>query len=192
MNLAELIEIPESIEGGRRALTYLGRSLTYEEMVGATHSAAGKLRDRGFGPASRVAVVDINNPAQALTLVALARLDAIGVPVNSRASAGELGAMLDAGHVDALVAGDSCIQLAEAAAAQTRAGLPVLVTDPWCSGYRPLGGERPASSGHRAADGGDSEAEPGDRTVLQLFTSGTVSTPKPFSYTNEALTSYVA
>jgi acyl-CoA synthetase (AMP-forming)/AMP-acid ligase II len=192
MNLAELIDIPQSIEGGRRALTYLGRSLTYEEMVDATHSAAGKLRDCGFGAASRVAVVDMNTPAQALTLVALARLDGIGVPVNSRASAGELGAMLEAGHVDALVAGDRCIQLAEAAAAQTRAGLPVLVTDQWCSSYRPLSGDRPASSGHRAAAGPDTEAEPGDRTVLQLFTSGTVSTPKPFSYTNEALTSYVA
>lgn len=80
MNLAELIDIPGSIDGGRRALTNLGRSLSYQEVTDATCSAADKLRSYGLGASCAVAVIDANTPAQVMTLIALARLGACCVP----------------------------------------------------------------------------------------------------------------
>lgn len=187
MNLAELIDIPGSIDGGRRALTNLGRSLSYQEVTDATCSAADKLRSYGLGASCAVAVIDANTPAQVMTLIALARLGACCVPVNSRGRPHELAAMLDASGVDAVIVGTGFGELAEAAVAKAAERRPVLLTDEWGSSYRVSGGEAPAWE--PSASGGD---EPGERAVLQIFTSGTVSVPKPFSFTNDALTSYIA
>jgi acyl-CoA synthetase (AMP-forming)/AMP-acid ligase II len=186
VNLAELIDIPGSIDGSRRALTCLGRSLTYQEAADASHSAADQLRSCGLGPFSAVAVIDANTPAQVITLIALARLGACCVPVNSRSRPHELAAMLDASGVDAVIAGSGFAELSDAAVANAAENRPVLLTDEWGSNYELSSGEPATGSVDSGRD------DPGERVALQIFTSGTVSAPKPFSFTNDALTSYIA
>ena len=152
---------------GREAWTFDpgGERFTFAEVERWSAAYAGALRDRGVRRGDRIAVMLGNQPAFPLTWLALARLGAVMVPVNTRYQTEDAAHVLRSSGAAGIVAG---------------------------AGFEPLLGRLPAdipalAGLHRVAElaaappGPDTaaEADPGpDDTSSIQFTSGTTGRPK--------------
>lgn len=79
------------------------RPLTYGQLGVWSRRCAAALKDLGVGPGTHVAVMLPNDPAFAITWLAIARLGAVLLPVNTHYTAPELAYILDQGDAELLV-----------------------------------------------------------------------------------------
>ncbi len=127
----------------------------------------------------RVAWLGLNHPAQIALLMALARLDAMLVPMNHRLSPAEWEALLDDCRPGLLVHDDG---FAEAAQALARRRPGALRTVPVRSLAREGAGEAPRAHPPPAAD----------TPLLLVYTSGTTGRPKGAVHTQGHLLANMA
>ncbi|MCC7047052.1 MAG: acyl--CoA ligase [Alphaproteobacteria bacterium] len=80
-----------------------GLSLTYREFGGAVERCVAALLGLGVGPGTHVALMMPASPALAITWMALAKLGAVMLPVNTRYTARELDDLLRNGDAELLV-----------------------------------------------------------------------------------------
>ncbi len=90
-----------------------GQSMSYREMATAVRRCASALRALGVGAGSHVGVMLPNVPAMAISWMALARLGAVMIPVNTRYTARELDHVLAEGCAELLIADRAFLPLLE-------------------------------------------------------------------------------
>ncbi len=94
MNLHDLLAIPRARDPGKTALIFEGGAWSYERLFDAAHRVAGGLARRGIGPGDRVALFLGNSPGMAVSFLAILRLGAIALPVNTAYRRREIGHIL--------------------------------------------------------------------------------------------------
>ncbi len=81
-NIAELIELRAKRHPAAAALIALDRVWTHRELGVAVHAIARRLLDSGVQPAQRVGVSMMQTPLHLMTLLAIARIGAVSVPLH--------------------------------------------------------------------------------------------------------------
>jgi fatty-acyl-CoA synthase len=190
--LPGLLEAAAAAEPARVAVATLNRPpVSYAALAASARRIADGLARAGVGPGDRVAVL-LPNRAEFLTLLlALARLDATAILLNTRLAPAEIGALLDRARPSAIAtAWGGGFELPEKLAAilpESRAPLRlVLGVDE--GGAREIAG-LPVLS-WRALDASPEHAGPPaspEAAALTFTTSGTTATPKLVLHRQEGL-----
>jgi len=149
-----------------------GGRFTFADVDRLTAGYALALRERGVRPGDRIAVMLANQPAFPLTWLALARLGAVMVPVNTRYQTADAEHVLRTCHASGIVAGPEFEPLLR----RLPADVPALRK------LHPIGAIGAAAATATATAGGarppaDTEPGPADTANIQ-FTSGTTGRPK--------------
>ncbi|MFC5997022.1 long-chain-fatty-acid--CoA ligase [Pseudonocardia hispaniensis] len=177
--------------GNLVALKCRDRAVTWAELQRRVVALAGALARRGIGPGDRVALLMGNRPEYIETLVAVNRLGAIAVPVNSRLSAAEVAFILDDSGASLLFVDSATGQVGSAAAGAIGHPVPVVEVT-----------EHAATTVGTAAAYEDVLAEDGvaataadvseDSPALIMYTSGTTGSPKGAVLTHRNLAAQCA
>src|ERR1700722_16267830 len=145
-----------------------GGEFTFADVDRRSAGFARALADPGVRPGDRIAVMITNQPAFPLTWLALARLGAVMVPVNTRYQTADAEHVLRACQASGIVAGSEFEPLLR----RLPADVPAL------RHLYPSGAiAAAADSASASALAGDWEPGPGDTANIQ-FTSGTTGHPK--------------
>jgi fatty-acyl-CoA synthase/long-chain acyl-CoA synthetase len=163
------------------ALRFDGVGRSYRELDERVGRLAGALRARGVRAGDRVAVLGLNSPEVVECYLASVRLGAVGVPLNFRLTAAELGYQLaDSGAVAVLV--DAALAPVAAAAREQAPGVRTCLV---------MGAGRHTAGGDGTDHGGEdyesalADAAPGPGELVDeqapafiMYTSGTTGRPK--------------
>lgn len=181
--LASLLQSRVAVAGGREAIVFQGRSLTYAELLDNVRRTAGVLAGLGVQAGDRVGVMSLNHPSSVFMLCALAWLGATMVPVNPDYGVDEAGYVL--GH--ARVCGVVCSPAALPTVRSVCAGLDVA---PWLLlNEADAGLDLPDLSSLI----GQWQGEPppprpnADATCVFIYTSGTTGFPKGVMHSQKSL-----
>lgn len=176
-NIGALLDTAADAVPGQTAWRFIANdeAITYRELRDAVNRLANGLAAAGVRPGTHVGVMLPNISAMPLTWLALARLGAVMIPVNTRYTGRELHYCLEDGRAEFLVIHDASLEALRAMPSPL-AGL---------SGRVFVVGEAPAGlrdwAGLSATQGAalPEVEEPGLETVLNLqYTSGTTGFPK--------------
>ncbi len=148
----------------RTALRFEGQTITYGGLWQRVEEAAAKLRGQGIQPGDRVAWLGLNDPYALVLLLALARIQAIFLPLNYRLAPEELQAILAHAQARLLCADQSHQFLAQALQVQPP--------------------QRNDLADANVDAGADTDADP---PVLLVYTSGTTGKPKGALHTQSGL-----
>src|SRR6185369_10855686 len=157
----------------RPFIVFEGRDWSWQEFHDLALGAANVLAARGIRHGDRVAVMARNHPGHVLTLLGLARLGAIMVPINPEFGVTETRYVLEHAQVSALVCSTETLGIAREAAAG-------IVPEPWFALLDKAADGVPALADLVAAAPGTQLPAPGsaDDTCLIVYTSGTTGFPK--------------
>lgn len=86
-------------------------SVTVREAMARSRELAGALLADGFGKGSRVALIGPNGPAQSVALMAITRIGAVAVPVNTFFLPHELGWLLDDADIEVVLTVDHLLAI---------------------------------------------------------------------------------
>ncbi len=198
MGLASVIAHHAQQSPDKTALHFAGQDISYGQLWQGIDAVTANLVHQGIQPGDRVAWLGLNDPAQLVLLLALARVGAILLPLNYRLAPAELLAILlhaQAGHV---VAEDTHALVAQALA--SKAHVKVLAANQLHGSHRhhtsvqlePVETIWPwhklGASGGGMGDWGD-RGDQGDAAspVLLVYTSGTTGLPKGALHTQAGL-----
>ena len=197
-------------EHGSRTLLVLGdERLSYTEAEQRSRVLARALLADGVGKGTRVGMLFPNGPDWLVTWLAVTRIGALAVPINTFLQARELGWLLRHADVDTLLLCDRFLshdylaQLEEAAPSLKKAASPaprLLAAElPYLRRVVPFGdGERPWSTpstgflaaansiGDELLEAAESEVRPADPLVI-LYSSGSTADPKGAVHTHGAI-----
>ena len=172
--LATLLHSRAATAPERECLVFGERALTYHEVFDQAARAAALYASLGVRRGDRVGVMATNHPSTVLTLLALARLGAVMVPVNPDYRAAEAGYVLQ----HAQVCGVLC---APEALATVREAVAPIEPAPWLLRNRDDGTAGPpvfdGALATVAAPPPADVASP-DAPCLFIYTSGTTGFPK--------------
>jgi acyl-CoA synthetase (AMP-forming)/AMP-acid ligase II len=169
VNFAMLLDMAADAFGERIAVSCGDRSMSYAALRAAARAAAPQLSRGGFAHA---ALLDTNGLAAPVALFAAAYAGVPYVPLNYRLTSGEL---------EELLARVAPAWLVSQPAQLARLTLPAGIT---CADAQQLLQAAPAPGAAEPPD------EPG-AVAIQLFTSGTTSTPKAAVLRHDNLMSYI-
>ena len=168
----------------KTAISYAGRSTTYDEMAGLTTRVARALQSDGVGPGDRVAYLCPNTPEMLVAHFAVPLLGAVLVAVNTRLAPEEIRYILDHSGSKVLV-GDSDLL------AKLTPVVDDLQTVEEIVAIDEIGFEVPyaATSWDEFVGRGSDEPLPWavddeERTISINYTSGTTGRPKGVMYTH--------
>ena len=164
----------------RSALTFEGRTHTYEELDRSTNRLARALADLGVGPGDRVAFLGRNRAEHFEIIFAVAKLGAISVGMNWRLSAAELAAQLT-DCTPKVVLGSSAVS-GLVADALSRLSDPPLVID-----LDDTGSDGYAARLAAQADTTLPIVSRADDTCMICYTSGTTGNAKGVAFTHGSL-----
>ncbi|HEX4061808.1 MAG TPA: AMP-binding protein [Streptosporangiaceae bacterium] len=148
-----------------------GGRFTFADVERLTAGYAVALRERGVRAGDRVAVLLANEPAFPLTWLALSRLGAAMVPVNTKYQTADAGHVLRTCDASALVAGARFEPLLRRLPADLPAVRRTLPAAEIAAAAERAGGPGPGSGGP------DTDPDPAGTANIQ-FTSGTTGRPK--------------
>jgi long-chain acyl-CoA synthetase len=174
MNVGQVLRDTARRLPEKKAVTYGSRSITFSELDRAAEQVARFLARRGLKKGERVGIVFPNIPEFVMVYLGIARLGAIGVPLDARLKADELGPILRDAEVRAVFVTES-VFLEEGRECAEMKGLSTVVV---------AGGTHPGTFSLQAIL--DDETLPPLEEVriaeedeaLYLYTSGTTGTPK--------------
>ncbi|GHE74468.1 amino acid adenylation domain-containing protein [Streptomyces vinaceus] len=135
--------------------------VTYRELMARVDSLAGRLRSRGAGPESVVAVLAERGAPAATAFLGILAAGAAYLPLDTRAPVGRTAALLSDAHARWLLAGPGCHEAASAAARAADPEPEVLRLD--------AAGAAPAA---------DTAAPAPGQLAYVIFTSGSTGRPK--------------
>ena len=156
--------------GSEVALRFERESFSYARLWHGIQSATRRLKHAGVQPGDRVAYWGLNHPAMLIQLLALARLNAILVPVNYRLASAEIASILGHASVGLVVVDDA--HRAAALALQAAHGFKILAA-------RDLMQDGP---GEPVTSVGLAQSP-----VLLVYTSGTTGQPKGALHTQAGM-----
>ena len=188
MNIIECLTIASAIVPHRTAMVFDDRRFSYEELYNRSNQLANALSDMGVGPGDRVATLQVNCNQLVETCFAVARLDAIFLPISFRLRADELSKLLTIAQPAALLAGSRYTEMVESIRKEDILPEHLVCLDEagngsWL-GYEQMLDGAPSEELHYPE--GDDE----DTTAL-MFTAGTTGTPKGVMLTHRSFTSYL-
>ncbi|HLE84104.1 MAG TPA: AMP-binding protein [Thermoanaerobaculia bacterium] len=178
MNLLDLFEIRRRERPAAPALRAEdGAGWTYGELLAAAEALAAGLAERGLGPGDRVAFLSGNRPELVAAHLAVLRLGAVAVPVNTAYRAREVAHVLaDCEPRLVVTEAESAGALDKVAPADRRSVAEVLVLDDLALSPAPTAATR---SQLPAPDGSD--------PALLVYTSGTTGRSKGAVLTHDNL-----
>jgi crotonobetaine/carnitine-CoA ligase len=142
------------------------RQLSFGDLDRMSAALAAWLDERGVRAGDRVALMIRNSPAAMALLFAIARADAVWVPINVAARGESLAFILGHSKPRLVIADDDAVATIRAACAAIAPGQLVTMTDAEAAMQMP-----PPSSGHTP------DSDP-DRPYAIMYTSGTTGRPK--------------
>lgn len=105
MNTTECLEIASLIAPDRLAVVFENHRLTYETIVERINRLATALISLGIQKGDRVAIIQVNTNEHIETYFAVAKLDAVFVPLNFRSKKDELTYMINVSGAKIVLAG---------------------------------------------------------------------------------------
>jgi crotonobetaine/carnitine-CoA ligase len=172
--LATLLATRVAVAPERDALVFEDRTIGYEHLHTLAQRAAAMYAARGVGAGDRIGVMSTNHPSTVITLLALARLGAVMVPVNPDYRATEAGYVF--GHAQV-----SGVLSAPEALATVHEAVRDLAPTPWLMLNRAAAGtELPVFDDEvaRAPADAPADAQTPDAPCVFVYTSGTTGFPK--------------
>ena len=106
-SLSDLLQQSVAAAGPHTALTFFGRTTTYDQLGDQVSRVAEGLRRLGVGKGDRVAIMLPNCPQHVVAFYAILRLGAIVVEQNPLSTAGELAEMFDNHHARVAIVWDA-------------------------------------------------------------------------------------
>lgn len=175
-NIGALLDAVAAEVPDRVALHFIatGEELTYAALRQAVNRTANGLRAAGVVPGARVAVMLPNLPAMPITWLALARLGAVMVPVNTRYTGHELDYVLGDSGAIALVVHAEFLPAQDASTAAKRLAASVFMVGGAAGSLRQWSELQAGRSDDFTPD-----VEPRLNDLLNIqYTSGTTGLPK--------------
>ncbi|MCH6546410.1 MAG: AMP-binding protein, partial [Deltaproteobacteria bacterium] len=111
MNTTEFLTISSLIVPDRVAMIFEEKRITYEQLQDRVNRLANALAEMGVGEGDRVAMLQVNCNEQIEAYFAVAKLDAVYVPLNFRARADEITYMLNDSAPKVLFLGERYIDM---------------------------------------------------------------------------------
>lgn len=176
------------------AIVFYGREITWRELDDLSDRAAGWLAAQGISAGDRVGVLLPNSPQFIIAFVAILKLGAVHVPINTMFRELELRHELTDADCTALFAVDSMLDVLGNVIAETNVR-SVLVTSAYeMAGDEPTPPAPPATSSDQVSEyavwSDLDEASPAPRTEIDLdalaalnYTGGTTGLPKGCEHT---------
>ena len=189
MNTTELLTLASAIVPDRTAMVFEGHRFSFEELKIRVNRLANALSDLGVGKGDRVACMDVNCNQIVEAYFATATVDAIFVPINFRARADELAAMINSAEPAVLLAGSRYVELVQST--KDRLIPPNFLVsigeraggEDWVHYDDLLYSSSPEET--HFPDGDDED------TTILMFTAGTTDVPKGVMLTHLSFTSYL-
>jgi fatty-acyl-CoA synthase len=190
--MGDLVDARAAVSN-RAAVVFPERRVTYPELAQLTDGFARSLRSIGVEPGDKVAILMPNQLEFVVALIGIAKLGAVGVPINGRFKASELGYVID--HADVRV----LLTAAGGGGPDYPAMLQEVVPD--AAGLRQVisfGDPVPGWVSQSAFEAGAEETTLEEVKTLQarvlvrgtgllMYTSGTTAKPKGCLLSHEAL-----
>lgn len=162
--------------GSRTALSFEGRSWTYDEFAAGIDRCAALLAQAGIADGRRVAYLGFNHPHFFIALFATARLGGIFVPLNFRLTGPELEYIVNDAGAHVLLVDAHHVPVIE----PIRAALRCEHT--WCAHGEPPGRagwpDLATAWSALAPHDGPPAAPSADEVAMLMYTSGTTGRPK--------------
>ena len=168
--LADIVQRHAHQGGGDIALRFEGENFSYATLWRCIESATHTLVQAGVQPGDRVAYWGLNHPAMLVLLFALARLNAILLPLNYRLACAEIAGILTHAGASVVIADEP--HAAAASTLQAEHGFKLIASKDLMLD----------SAGNSAALAGDAHSP-----VLLVYTSGTTGQPKGALHTQAGL-----
>ncbi len=180
--LASMLASRAAVAPERECVVFEGAALSYAQVQAQAGRAASMFAARGVCAGDRIGVMSTNHPSTVITLLALARLGAVMVPVNPDFRAAEAGYVL--GH--AQVGGVLC---SPEAMRTVRDAVATWPAPPWLLLNRPGDGTAPVFADAVAAVAGPApvDAQTPEAACVFIYTSGTTGFPKGVMHSQRAL-----
>ena len=188
MNVGDLLSIAAQIVPERTATILGDRRTKYGDLDGRASALASGLIEIGVTPGDRVGWMDVNGDRQVEAAFAIARADAVSVPINYRARDDELAFVIEDSGVKVLFVGPQYVAAVGALLSSQGERLGALKTLVAIEGEPAEGWS--AYEAHLVPDDTPAPARDGEDTAMILYTAGTTGRPKGVMLTHEALTSY--
>jgi long-chain acyl-CoA synthetase len=189
MHTHDLLSIASAIVPDRVATTFDGATRTYAELAERSNRLANALADAGVVAGDRVAVVDVNRPEHLETYFAVARLDAVYVPLDFRDRAEELQFPLQHTTPKVVMAGSRYVPLLEELRSNALVASLLVATDGGTVQDGWTAYEALVDSGARE-ELRFPEGDP-ENTAVLLFTAGTTGRPKAVMLSHASFTSFM-
>lgn len=166
------------------ALRFLGRTITWAQLLRRVTALADALSRRGVGFGDRVMILMLNRPEFVESVLAANMLGAIAVPVNFRLTAPELAFLVDDCEARVMIT-EPVLATVAAGVRNITSVLELIIvaeaaTEEGVQGYEELIGE--SGDRHEPVD------IPNDSPALIMYTSGTTGRPKGAVLTHTNLT----
>ena len=185
MNVSEFLTITAAIVPDREALAFEGRRTTYESLQERADRLASALEGLGVGPGDRVATLQVNCPELVETVFATAKRDAVYVPLNFRAKADELTAMLNDAEPTVLLVGQRYLALVESILPSVKSLRHVVALET-PHGDWPFYDDLLA----RTSPGEHTPMADEEELAVLMFTAGTTGAPKAVMLSHNSFSSY--
>ena len=186
MNTSEFLNITSLIVPDRTAIIFDGRRITYSDLASRVARLANALKDMGVNSGDRIATMEVNCDEHIEAYFAAAKLDAIYVPINFRATESELVYMLNDSSPTVLFAGSRYTDMIELISAKVESLKELIVIDGAAEGWHTY--EQIVSSA--LDDEMFPESDDDDLTML-MFTAGTTGFPKGVMLSHDSFSSYI-
>lgn len=172
--LASLLAARVAAAPERDALVFEDRALGYAQLQRLAQQAAAMYAARGVRCGDRIGVMSTNHPSTVITLLALARLGAVMVPVNPDYRAAEAGYVFAHAQVNGVLCAPDVLDT-------VREAVTAINPAPWLMLNRSANGAGlPVFDDAVAAASGEPMADEGsaDAPCVFIYTSGTTGFPK--------------
>ena len=186
MNTSEFLNITSLIVPDRTAVIFDGRRITYSDLALRVARLANALRQLGVEKGDRIATMEVNCNEHIEAYFAAAKLDAIYVPINFRASQSEVEYMLNDSSPTVLLAGSRYTDMIELISPKIESLKALVLIDGVAEGWHTYEKMLDSSSDDEMFP----ESDDDDLTML-MFTAGTTGSPKGVMLSHNSFSSYI-